>query len=636
MESWTVQSALTRGPRGPDTRPVMEKLDAAARRPLIPAFVLVGVLLVSIPVTGFFRFDTAWFAYVLVTLAIVAGHLAFTHFIFREGKTGLWLAWKKFTGYSIPVFYFVHALPRVTWEKAEIIDSGRAVLIFAVTIVATAVAIFVFWLASRPDTLAAVGVIQADEVKDRALRKRRMRERLTEKHRRNLLLAGLEWIDALAWAAIAVLLVNIFVFQLYVVPSESMVPAFLVGDRPFTLKIADGPRIPLTEWRLPFIRLPQRGDIITIANPRYPENHGVDLKKYVSQLVYMLTFTMVNLDATLPDGTPKADPLVKRVTGVPGDRLMMVDDQLYVRRKDDADWKKVNEPWARIDLWKESDALKKKIQVIPIDQQTRTFLTSMDEQRKGVDPAAVAKAVSADLASAEASFARIGPTLLASFETKQLPKAPAAVVSARDDAIALAAKGGNPWSSAGSSVDTFSLALAAAKDQAAREAFRAYARGALAAAAVPASDEYERAARALSLEIKANVIARTARTLSLLANSASIDAFGSDQQIAGLARDARNLDWYLRIAWDSRNFPAFPSKDGYLGPTQYFAMGDNRYNSLDFRFREAAQKPRALDPADPQPVVYPSMLDPFPLEREFIEGTALFRLWPFSRFGSIH
>ncbi|MDA8410641.1 MAG: signal peptidase I [Treponema sp.] len=613
----------------------MDKPDPLARKPLVPAFALVAVLLLSIVVTGFARFDVLWLVYVVVTLAIAAGHLAFTHFIYRNGKKGLWLAWKKFTGYSIVVSYFVQALPRVSWQKAGLIGDGRANLIFVVTLVSTALGIFVFWLASRPATLAAIGVIRADEIKDKGLRKRRSRERQVEKHKRNFLFILLEWVDALAWAAIAVLLVNIFVFQLYVVPSESMVPAFLVGDRPFTLKLATGPRIPLTEWRLPFLRLPQRGDVITIANPRYEENHGVDLKKYLSQLVYMITFTTVNLDATLPDGTPKADPLVKRVTGVPGDRLMMVDDQLYVRRASDAAWRKVAEPWAHVDLWKESDALRKKIQVIPIDEQTRAFLTSMDDERKAVDPAAEAKSIDADLASSEASLARIGPALVAAFEARQLTRAPANAVVTRDEAIALAAKGGNPWAAAGSTVDAFSLALAAAKDRATREAFIVYAKGALTAAATPPADDYDRAARALSLEIKANVIARSARVFALLAQSAPIEAFGSDQTLNRLESEARKLDWYLRSAWDSRNFPAFPSNDGYLGPTQYFAMGDNRYNSLDFRYKEGVQKPRALDPADPEPVTYLSMLDPFPLDRQFIEGTALFRLWPFTRFGLI-
>ena len=66
--------------------------------------------------------------------------------------------------------------------------------------------------------------------------------------------------------------------------------------------------MPLTDWRLPFLRLPKRGDIITLANPRYPENQSVNLKKYLAQFVSMVTFTAVNIDKYLPDGSPRRIP----------------------------------------------------------------------------------------------------------------------------------------------------------------------------------------------------------------------------------------------------------------------------------------------------------------------------------------
>jgi signal peptidase I len=613
----------------------MEIIDPIARRPLVPAFVWIAVLVLSIPLTGFARVDLPWLIYIAVTLAIVGLELLFLHLLYREGKKGLYLGWKKFSGYVLPVFYFAHALPRVTWEKAGLISGGRATFIFAITLIATLAGGLLFFLASRPATLVAFGIIQADEVKDAKLRKQRGRERQAASHKRNFLLAALEWVDALAWAAIAVLIVNIFVFQLYVVPSESMVPAFLVGDRPFTLKLASGPRIPLTEWRLPWIRLPQRGDIITIANPRYDENNGVDLKKYLSQLVYMLSFTVVKLDSTLPDGTPKADPLVKRITGVPGERLMMVDDQLYVRRRGDTDWKPVSETWARADLWKESAALKKKIQSIPVDEETRGFLKEMDSTRIGSDPTALSTAISMRILDMEVSLSKVGPDRLASFNAAQLRRAPPTVTTARDEAIAAAGKGLNPFAEAGVTADDFPLALAAASDARTRDALFAYARGAIASATIPPADAYDRGARSLSLIIKRNLLDRIAVDLELVAQGADISAFGSDARLTVAGKEAQRLYWYLLRYWDTRNFPAFPGKDSYLGPSQYFAMGDNRYNSLDFRFREASPHQSPLDPADPAPVMYSSMLDLFPLELDFIEGVALFRLWPFTRFGKI-
>ena len=64
----------------------------------------------------------------------------------------------------------------------------------------------------------------------------------------------LEWVDAIAFAAIAVILINIFVFQLYVIPFRVHGAGFPHRTTaPFTVKVTMGPRLPLTEWRLPFL-----------------------------------------------------------------------------------------------------------------------------------------------------------------------------------------------------------------------------------------------------------------------------------------------------------------------------------------------------------------------------------------------
>ncbi len=55
-----------------------------------------------------------------------------------------------------------------------------------------------------------------------------------------------DWIDAFVQAAFIVSFVNVFVFQLYAIPSESMVPQFLIGDRVAVFKTASGPSFPLS------------------------------------------------------------------------------------------------------------------------------------------------------------------------------------------------------------------------------------------------------------------------------------------------------------------------------------------------------------------------------------------------------
>jgi len=585
----------------------------------------------SIPLTGCPKFSPLYAAYLGVSLAIVAVELAFLRGIYRQGNTKLFLAWKKFTGYSLPIYYFAHALPRIQWQNADLIGSGRSVFLFALTLLATAAGFATFFLSGRPSTLAAVGVIAPDEAADRSLRKRRAKERKP----RGVIAWILDWVDAIAWAAIAVLLVNIFIFQLYEVPSESMVPTFLSGDRPFTLKMASGPRVPLTEWRLPFLRLPQRGDVVTISNPRYPENHRVDLKKYISQFVFMITFTTVHIDSTLPDGTPKADPLVKRIVGLPGEKLMMVVDILYARRKDQTEFQRVSEPWTAVDLWKEPSELRCRIQHLPLDEKTRAVLSKWDKIKADSDPQALAESIASAHAEIEASLSRLGARGFEAFSTPEISQADSELRSKRDNAIETAARGVNPYAAQGAAAEDFSLALAAVSSSGARDALRKYVQGALTAAQIPAENAYEKGSRTLNLIIKANLLNRINRDLSLIVQGTAREALGSDSERARLTAQARELYLYLQGFYDSRNFPEFPQDQDFLARDAYFAMGDNRYNSLDFRFRETP-KPRALDSGDSASVLYVSILEPFPLELKFIEGHALFRLWPPSRLGRIH
>ncbi|MBI3845588.1 MAG: signal peptidase I [Planctomycetes bacterium] len=78
------------------------------------------------------------------------------------------------------------------------------------------------------------------------------------------------------------------------VPSGSMTPTILEGDRVFVNKLAYGLRVPLTTTWIATWSGPSRGDVVTLASPA--------------------------------DGIR----LVKRVIGVSGDRLSMRDDRLTI------------------------------------------------------------------------------------------------------------------------------------------------------------------------------------------------------------------------------------------------------------------------------------------------------------------
>jgi signal peptidase I len=616
---------------------------ASASRALpVMALAWVGLLVATAAAALCPRFTAFYAVYVLVTIGLAGGALAFLDAIYRKGRTRLHPAFKKFLGYGLALHYAAAALPRVDWAGDGLIGPGRVAYMFVLAMLCLAAGIALFVASGRPAAYAALGLISDEEVKDKALRKKRF----AENRKRGFLRGGLEWVDALGFAAILVILIQTFVFQLYEIPSESMVPAFLIKDRPFTAKLDAGPRVPLTDWRLPFLKLPRRGDIVTLANPRYPENQSVNLKKYLAQFVSMVTFTAVNIDKYLPDGSQKADPLVKRVVGLPGEKLMMVDDVLYAKRRGDAAFAPVEEDkkWARSDLWKEAPELLSRITEIPIDQKHRAWLDAWDQRRREADPAALAASIAS---SARLLASRSSASASAAFVKEFARSAPDAyqiLVADIEDLAKADPKDGNPISStafplfaARSRLGDLALALSVPSSARLRSALADYA--AAPAAATPAPDTYARGCRILNLLVKDNLLKRAAREAELIASGLGMEGLRADPEIRRLSGEGAELDFYVNGQYyglyDSRNFPQFPAGDGYLGDQQYFAMGDNRYNSLDFRYRTGNAAPRSLDPADPASARYLSNIDPFALDLRFIEGYALFRIWPPSRAGAI-
>ncbi|MGA2634013.1 MAG: signal peptidase I [Terracidiphilus sp.] len=101
--------------------------------------------------------------------------------------------------------------------------------------------------------------------------------------------------EALAWLltlVVAALFLNSFVLQPYLIPSESMERTLLVGDFLLVNKQVFAPSDRFTRWLLPY-RDVNRGDIVIFHHPQHPY-------------------------------------LVKRVVGIPGDRLRIEDGRVTV------------------------------------------------------------------------------------------------------------------------------------------------------------------------------------------------------------------------------------------------------------------------------------------------------------------
>ncbi len=77
-----------------------------------------------------------------------------------------------------------------------------------------------------------------------------------------------EWFEALIIAAIFATVLRVFVVESYRIPTGSMEKTLLAGDFLFVNKYVYGPKIPLTDIRLPGVHKVQRGDIIVFKFPK--------------------------------------------------------------------------------------------------------------------------------------------------------------------------------------------------------------------------------------------------------------------------------------------------------------------------------------------------------------------------------
>ena len=79
-----------------------------------------------------------------------------------------------------------------------------------------------------------------------------------------------EFVEIVVVAFLLAFVIKVFVFELYKIPSGSMIPTLLVGDRIVVVKFIYGPRLPFINVRLPGFREPRRGDIVVFKAPDDP------------------------------------------------------------------------------------------------------------------------------------------------------------------------------------------------------------------------------------------------------------------------------------------------------------------------------------------------------------------------------
>jgi len=430
----------------------------------------------------------------------------------------------------------------------------------------------------------------------------------TSSRRKGVLLHLIEWADALVQSACLVLLVNLFLFQLYAIPSESMVPEFMVGDRVAVLKTPSGPRFPLSRVGIPRFRDYNRGDIVVFSNPRYNDTSEDQVRSFVSQLVYMLTFTSVNINRD-EYGAVKADPLVKRVVGVPGEKLMMLNGILYSRTRTSTDWTIVQEDasWATWNLVSLPRSQKALVRNFPLSQEDFLVMESVESSRA---------ALTLTSAAAQAS------SLVQRFD--RLKTGPETVV----DVSGLVSRNRRDVQSLYRANEELTRLLMTTNGG--RRWFTAFMTDWL--VDQERANPFDEQSMRLNLLVKLNLGRLIVRNAELIQANATVQAFAEDSQRQNLLIEAQQYLFYLALH-DQRNMPEFPAEvDTFLGIGDFFLIGDNRFNSLDMR-HSYDWTLRELDGRDPWTVLYRSNISPRSVNHDRILGTAALRFWPPSRVG---
>ncbi len=175
--------------------------------------------------------------------------------------------------------------------------------------------------------------------------------------------AVMGWVDAIVYALILVYFIFNFLGQNYQIPSSSLEKTLLTGDYLFVNKATYGPRVPITPIHFPLVHntLPFIGTDSYLDSPSNSYHRLAGLRDVEAGDIVVFNFPAGDTVATKYEESPqyydmlvkeygreyiKANPqqfgevkyrpvdrrtnFVKRVVGLPGQRLRIVNDIIYI------------------------------------------------------------------------------------------------------------------------------------------------------------------------------------------------------------------------------------------------------------------------------------------------------------------
>lgn len=172
------------------------------------------------------------------------------------------------------------------------------------------------------------------------------------------------WVDAIVFALAFASIINIYIFQMYTIPTSSMEKSLLVGDYLYVSKVTYGPRMPQTPLSLPLmhhttpwgsksyseaiqrpykrlagLRNVEKGDIVvfnfpagdTVILERQNETYYDIVREFTSAYGERRGREIMNQKyQVVSRPVDKREHYVKRCVGLPGDTLTIEHSNLYI------------------------------------------------------------------------------------------------------------------------------------------------------------------------------------------------------------------------------------------------------------------------------------------------------------------
>ncbi|MFP4047269.1 MAG: signal peptidase I [Bacteroidales bacterium] len=132
------------------------------------------------------------------------------------------------------------------------------------------------------------------------------------------ILNWIKWLLFFAGIFMLAILLRIFVFEIYSIPSGSMKNALLPGDKVIVNKLAYGPRLPNNLSEIPWLNI-------------FASKKSYNDKKFHSRLNGFTQIALNDIIVFHHPGTNEA--YIKRCNGLPGDTITLTDDNLFINNK---------------------------------------------------------------------------------------------------------------------------------------------------------------------------------------------------------------------------------------------------------------------------------------------------------------